>query len=215
MNLLDAFKQYIKDAMPGGALNPEWTPERVGAAQEIATGLIPGYGLVEAKRDVEQGNYGSAAANVGLLALPPMIAGPLRPGGLKKAEQALIALSKGQHPSTSVIADLTPKQFSDLNAMRVERGLPTFKTPEVLYNGKHHFASRQSKDGATVQEMLAQLEASLDETALATKHNKSPFLQSQTERLDQWGDSVKDRAIFEGGGDRPTWLFSAFGRKQK
>lgn len=215
MNLLDAFKQYIRDAMPGGALNPEWTPERVEAADAVASATVPGYGLLEIGRDLQDGNYGSAALEAGLLAMPPMIAAPLRHNGLLLAEKALKSVSKGEKPKAEVIADLTEKQFKDLNALRRQNGYPPFKSPEVLYNGTHHFNSRQNKDGATIEEMLAQIEGSLADTAIAKPHPRAPYLEGQTQRIDQWGSSVKDRAVLEGGGDRPTWLLSAFGREQK
>lgn len=41
MNLLDAFKQYIRDAMPGGALNPEVTTQGVLDAAALGTAPVP------------------------------------------------------------------------------------------------------------------------------------------------------------------------------
>ena len=78
--LLDALKQYVGDAAPGGALNREWTPENVRTAAEVGS-MEPGVvgsalsaGL--AVDDVRKGNYGDAALNaVGVLPFVPALGG--------------------------------------------------------------------------------------------------------------------------------------------
>lgn len=82
MGLLDAFKQYVKDAMPGGLLNAEWTPQNVRNAGE-AMSMIPNpvgdvaSGLL-AVDDLRKGDYGSAALNsIGLLPFVPAMGGVL------------------------------------------------------------------------------------------------------------------------------------------
>ena len=86
MGLLDAFKQYIKDAMPGGLLNPEWTPQNVRNAGE-AMSMIPNpvgdvaSGLL-AVDDLRKGDYGSAALNsIGLLPFVPAMGGVIKEVG--------------------------------------------------------------------------------------------------------------------------------------
>ena len=44
MGLLDAFKQYVRYAMPGGLLNAEWTPQNVRNAGHDA---VLGYSKVK------------------------------------------------------------------------------------------------------------------------------------------------------------------------
>ena len=81
--LLDAIKQYVGDAAPGGALNREWTPENVRTAAEVGS-MEPGVvgsalsaGL--AVDDVRKGNYGDAALNaLGVLPFVPSMAGVVR-----------------------------------------------------------------------------------------------------------------------------------------
>lgn len=76
MGLLDAFKQYIADASPGGLLNPE-VPK--GAPVEVTKGLLgftPGIGDAisgyDAIQSARQGNYGEAALNgLGLIPFLP------------------------------------------------------------------------------------------------------------------------------------------------
>lgn len=77
--LWGALKQYFQDAMLGGALNAEWTPQRVEAAKlglgftPVVGDIMSGYDAVQAAR---QGNYGEAALNaVGVLPFVPSLAG--------------------------------------------------------------------------------------------------------------------------------------------
>lgn len=83
MGLLDAFKQYIKDASPGGLLNSEWTPENVRMAGEAAS-MMPNpagdiaSGLL-AVDDVRKGNYGDAVLNgLGLFPFVPALASMIK-----------------------------------------------------------------------------------------------------------------------------------------
>ena len=81
--LLDALKQYVGDAAPGGALNQEWTPDNVRTAAEVGS-MEPGVvgsalsaGL--AVDDVRKGNYGDAALNaVGVLPFVPALGGTVK-----------------------------------------------------------------------------------------------------------------------------------------
>jgi len=41
-NLSGELRKYLADAMPGGLLNPEWTPERVAQAKDAASGMLGG-----------------------------------------------------------------------------------------------------------------------------------------------------------------------------
>lgn len=97
MGLLDALKQYVRDASPGGLLNPEVAP---GVPTEIAKGLlgftpgigdaISGYDAVQAARN---GNYGEAALNaVGVLPFVPSFGGMIAKSSKKAAEASEEAL---------------------------------------------------------------------------------------------------------------------------
>lgn len=78
--LLDAARQYVRDAAPGGALNREWTPENIRTAGEVAS-MMPNpagdviSGLL-AVDDLRKGDYGSAALNsLGLVPFVPAMGG--------------------------------------------------------------------------------------------------------------------------------------------
>ena len=68
--LLDALKQYVGDAAPGGALNPEWTPDRVNQAKSTALDFTPVIGGVKgAKEEWDAGNPVLAAFNAATVPL--------------------------------------------------------------------------------------------------------------------------------------------------
>ena len=64
VGLLDAAKQYINDASPGGLLNREWTPERVSQVSSTAQDFVPVWGGIKgAREEWDAGNPGWAAFN--------------------------------------------------------------------------------------------------------------------------------------------------------
>ncbi len=135
------------------------------------------------------------------------------PGALDRARGLLGEIALGQKPKPIDIAELTPQQFAELNAARKSRGQPEFTRPTVIYNGKHHYQSR-SADGDSIDEMLLQIANSLDDRAGVVMSPRGPALQSPEIRVNPRGETVQDRAVLEGGGDRPTWLYSAIPKKK-
>lgn len=135
------------------------------------------------------------------------------PGALDRARGLLGELAQGQRPQPIDIAELTAQQFSDLNAARKSRGQPEFTRPTVIYNGKHHYQSR-SADGDSIDEMLLQIANSLDDQSSVVMSPRGPALQNPQSRVNPRGETVRDRAVLEGGGDRPTWLYSAIPKKK-
>ena len=135
------------------------------------------------------------------------------PGALDRARGLLGEIAIGQKPKPIDIAELTPKQFAELNAARKAMGQPEFIRPTVIYNGKHHYQSR-SADGDSIDEMLLQIANSLDDRAGVVMSPRGPALQSPQRRVNPRGETVLDRAVLEGGGDRPTWLYSAIPKKK-
>jgi hypothetical protein len=100
--LLNEGKKYLKGAMPGGSLNPEWTPDRVKKAGSMALDFVPVVGGVKgAKEEWEAGNPGWAAFNA---ATVPLDLASFGAGGaaMKAGAAALGALPAGI---------LAPKRF--------------------------------------------------------------------------------------------------------
>lgn len=141
-------------------------------------------------------------------------AGPLRAGGLETARDILGRVARGEKPPAAVIGDLTAKQFSDMNAIRQARGMPPLSSPDVRYNGRHHYASR-SKDGDNVDEMLTQIERSMDPASKIENQPRGPALVNPTPRVNPRGETVQDQAVInhrqQGGAD----LFSAYGKVKR
>jgi hypothetical protein len=83
MGLLEAFKQYVRDASPGGLLNPE-VP--IGGPTALAKGLLGFTPVVgdaisayDAVQSAREGDYLGAALNgVGVLPLVPAMGGTLK-----------------------------------------------------------------------------------------------------------------------------------------
>jgi hypothetical protein len=90
MGLLEAFKQYVRDASPRGLLNPE-VP--IGGPTELAKGLLGFTPVVgdaisayDAVQSARKGDYLGAALNgVGLLPFIPSVAGIVRNKTLEQA----------------------------------------------------------------------------------------------------------------------------------
>lgn len=119
MGLLDAARQYLNDAAPGGLLNPEWTPERTDAAKSLL-GLTPVVGdavsAFDAIQSARSGQWGDAALNaVGLVPLVPSLGGmAIDP----KAKARLIAdLMAGKGSGTYRLGDVTPGQQKALGKL--------------------------------------------------------------------------------------------------
>lgn len=142
----------------------------------------------------------------------PEMAG-LLPGALVSARGLLEEVAKGGKPKAIDIAELTPPQFSEINSARRGYGQPEFTAPTVVYNGRHHYKSRNA-DGDSIDEMLLQLANSLDDTSVVVMAPRGPALQNPQSRINPRGETVQDRAVLEGGGDRPTWLYSAIPKKK-
>lgn len=99
MNLLDAFKQYIRDAMPGGALNPEVTTQGVLDAAALGTAPVPvlgdAIGLAADVKRLKDNPKERTPANFALAGLGVL---PFVPGmaGMTKAAKAIDALRPPQ-----------------------------------------------------------------------------------------------------------------------
>jgi hypothetical protein len=141
-------------------------------------------------------------------------AGPMRPGGLNAARGILERVARGERPRGEIIGDLTDRQFAEINAARRARGMPEFSAPEVRYDGRHHYASR-AKDGDNIDEMLTQIDRSMDASSRIENQPRGPALVNPEPRINPRGETVKDQAVLnhrpQGGVD----LFSAYGRGKR
>jgi hypothetical protein len=114
MGLLNAFKQYVRDAMPGGALNPEVTPQGLLDTAALGTAPVPIVGdvlglLADGKRlrdnPEERTPTNFALAGLGALPFIPSMAGMFVGKGSKtwdvlNATKAQEMANKGVDPKT-------------------------------------------------------------------------------------------------------------------
>lgn len=99
--LLDALRQYLRDAAPGGALNPEVTGQGILDAGALATAPVPGVGdvvglLADANRMRDPNER--TPMNMALMALGAL---PFVPSGLRQAKKALGKADDAKRAKTS------------------------------------------------------------------------------------------------------------------
>ena len=132
--MAQALKQYATDAMPGGNLNPEVTPENVRMAAELASmtpnpiGDIASAGL--AIDDLRQGNYGDAALNgIGLLPFVPAMGGVMSP--IKKQAKEAYKANKEIFDNAHKADNLS---FQALPIRETSEAVSIYRSPR--YGGK-------------------------------------------------------------------------------
>jgi hypothetical protein len=121
---------------------------------------------------------------------------PLYPDAEAKVRANLRASAAGGRAALVAIGIFTERQWHDINAVRRGLGLHEIESREIVFIGRHIQASR-SKDGYTVDDMWAQIEAALSAASVVFANPKMTALESPVGRADGYGNIVHDRAIFE------------------
>jgi hypothetical protein len=121
---------------------------------------------------------------------------PLYPDAEAKVRANLAAVAAGRKPPFVVIGESTERQWNDINAVRRGLGLHEIESREIGFDGRHFYASR-SKDGYTVDDMWAQIEAALSADSVALANRGMTTLENPHGRADGYGNTVHDRAVLE------------------
>jgi hypothetical protein len=121
---------------------------------------------------------------------------PLYPDAEAKVKANLDTIAAGGRAGLVAIGTFTERQWHDINAVRRGLGLHEIESREIVFIGRHIHASR-AKDGYTVADMWAQIEAALSAEAVVFANPKMTALDSPRGRSDGYGNTVRDRAIFE------------------
>ena len=108
----------------------------------------------------------------------------------------LQVVEKGDRPRLISIGELTVTQFTEINVWREANDFPLLGSPEIVYLGRHHHASR-SKDGYNIEDMIQQLESGLNASAVVSITTRMTRLESVTPRNDGYGNTVLDAVILE------------------
>jgi hypothetical protein len=110
------------------------------------------------------------------------------------------------------IGRFTAAQFSEINIARKDFRLPELQSNEIVFIGRHFYEGR-SRDGYTIDDMIAQIVSGLDETACVVVSPKMSCLRNLAGRYDGYGNKVFDQAVFEMTSRKPrAELFSIIPR---
>lgn len=138
---------------------------------------------------------------------------PLYPDALQKIQTNLETIANGGRPKSVAIGQFTEAQFDAINNYRLSLGLFPLEQNEILYMGKHHYASRALRDGYTISDMLQQIQSALSENSTAVMNQRMTAIENPQPRNDGYGSQVTDRAIFELTSKKPrAELFSTIPR---
>lgn len=140
---------------------------------------------------------------------------PLHPNAIELIRENLQIVSTGERPKLITIGELTTVQFGAINAWRATNQFPPLGSPEVVYLGRHHFASR-SKDGYSIEDMILQLQNGMSGNAVVKITTRMTRLESVTRRYDGYGNNVLDAVILELTSRKPrSEAFSAIPYEDK
>src|SRR5690348_5821558 len=118
----------------------------------------------------------------------------------KRAKEAitkqLTRIQNGERPPVIIVGKFTDKQFAEINKGRVALGLHKLEQNEIVFMGRHLYASR-TKDGYSVEDMVTQITSALGEGSVPDIEKVVSYLENPKARNDGYGNSVHDRAIFE------------------
>ena len=120
----------------------------------------------------------------------------LYPDAEAKIRANLQTCEAGGKPALIAIGEFTEQQLHDINAVRRGLGLHEIESREIVFLGRHIYASR-AKDGYTIADIVTQVGAALSVTSVVFANPKMTALESPQGRADGYGNTVHDRAIFE------------------
>lgn len=165
MEFFKELKKYVQDAMPGGLLNQEWTPERTNTAVNSILDFTPVVGDAKAGYDAyqsaKQGNYGEAALNgIGLLPFVPAMGGVVK--GMENAKWAHGTLGDFDQFRTR------------LGGVKLMDGLgPHFGTPQAANERLQKSYGKGLVEGANIRPLDPIMNNPL------TKKNGEPFSEAE------------------------------------
>jgi hypothetical protein len=121
---------------------------------------------------------------------------PLFADGLKKIRRSLERVANGQIPWVEKIGILTEDQLNALNKLREADGYQLLSAV-VVCNGKHLYDSRCVKDGYSIDEVLALVEAAFDLVRHASRDRWGTILVSDEQPPNDQGHRITYEMVFE------------------
>ena len=122
---------------------------------------------------------------------------PLYNDGLYLIRANLEEIQRGGRVRAVAIGRLTDAQYEALNQHRAAAGLPPLEDPEIVFMGKHMYASRVTRDNYTIDDVILQITSALAADAVVMPTTSMTALEGAERRDDGYGNMVRDRAILE------------------
>ncbi len=105
-------------------------------------------------------------------------------------------LQTGNRVRLVVIGALTETQLDAINRERSAPGYPPI-VAEVVFIGRHIYESRIVRDGYRIDDVVDQIVSGMDAAAVWFQAATMTAIENPALRADRYGNSVRDRAIFE------------------
>jgi hypothetical protein len=134
---------------------------------------------------------------------------PLFDGAAALIRANLEAFQTGNRVRLVPVGSLTDLQLDAINHGRRVSGYPPI-VAEVVFIGRHIYESRVVRDGYTNEDVVDQISSGMDATASVLTAVAMTAMENPNLRADRYGNSVRDRVIFECSARYPRpELFSA------
>lgn len=121
---------------------------------------------------------------------------PLYENGASLIRLNLEQIQAGSKAKLVAIGALTQEQVAAINKNRTADGFPPIVS-EVVFIGKHIYQSRIEGDGYTIRDVIDQITSAMRATSEVLEGEKMTAMESTIEREDNYGNCVKDMAVFE------------------
>jgi hypothetical protein len=121
---------------------------------------------------------------------------PLSSDARSRIRVNLEVLRHGGKVRLVVIGNLTAQQLAAINAMRESQGHPPIHA-EVVFVGSHIYKSRIVGDGYSIDDVIDQIASGMDSAAVPLTSRKMTAMENPNLRADGYGNSVRDRVVFE------------------
>jgi hypothetical protein len=130
---------------------------------------------------------------------------PLFSEALSLIRANLEELKEGNRVRLVAVGTLTDVQLGAINQERAAASARwTSEAPryppmvaEVVFIGRHVYESRILRDGYTIDDVVAQITSAMDASAVVLRAPKMTAMENPSARTDRYGNSVRDRIVFE------------------
>jgi len=105
-------------------------------------------------------------------------------------------LQQGSRAKLVAIATLTKAQLDAFNQERYAHSWPPI-VAEVVFIGRHVYESRVTRDGYSIDDVIDRIASAMAAEAISVPNPRMTAMENPNLRTDRYGNSVRDRAVFE------------------